>query len=143
MEQMIRVAKKLRRDHGFRGYIHLKTIPEASPWLIEQAGLWADRLSINLELPTEESLERLAPEKDGASIQGAMGQMHERIAEAKEERRRFSPAGQSTQVIVGADATTDDGRAAHQRARSTAATTSGGSTTRPSARSRTRARSCP
>ena len=107
MEQLIRVAKTLRRDRGFRGYIHLKTIPEASPWLIEQAGQWADRLSINLELPTEASLERLAPEKDGDSIQAAMGQMHERIAEAKEERRRFSPAGQSTQVIVGADDTTD------------------------------------
>ena len=75
MEQMILVAKKLRRDHGFRGYIHLKTIPEASPWLIEEAGLWADRLSINLELPTEKSLERLAPEKDGASIEAAMAQM--------------------------------------------------------------------
>ncbi len=107
MEQMLLVAKKLRRDHAFRGYIHLKTIPEASPWLIEEAGLFADRLSINLELPTERSLNRLAPEKDGASIQGAMAQMHERIAEAWEERRRFSPAGQSTQVIVGADATTD------------------------------------
>ncbi|HEY8564403.1 MAG TPA: putative DNA modification/repair radical SAM protein [Beijerinckiaceae bacterium] len=107
MEQMTLVAQKLRRDHGFRGYIHLKTIPEASPWLIEQAGLWADRLSINLELPTERSLEALAPEKDGASIKEAMSQMRERIDEAKEERRRFSPAGQSTQVIVGADATTD------------------------------------
>jgi putative DNA modification/repair radical SAM protein len=107
MEQMLLVAKKLRRDHGFRGYIHLKTIPEASPWLIEEAGLWADRLSINLELPTERSLERLAPEKDGASIEGAMAQMHERIEEAREERRHFSPAGQTTQVIVGADDTTD------------------------------------
>jgi putative DNA modification/repair radical SAM protein len=107
MEQMIRVAKGLRRQHGFRGYIHLKTIPEASPWLIEQAGLFADRLSINLELPTEASLERLAPEKDGAAIQAAMGQMRERIAQAKDERRRFAPAGQSTQVIVGADASTD------------------------------------
>jgi putative DNA modification/repair radical SAM protein len=107
MEQMLLVAKKLRRDHGFRGYIHLKTIPEASPWLIEEAGLWADRLSINLELPTEVSLERLAPEKDGASIEGAMAQMHERILEAREERRSFSPAGQTTQMIVGADATTD------------------------------------
>ena len=94
MEQMILVAKKLRRDHGFRGYIHLKTIPEASPWLIEEAGLWADRLSINLELPTEKSLERLAPEKDGASIETAMAQMSERIEEAREERRHFSPAGQ-------------------------------------------------
>jgi putative DNA modification/repair radical SAM protein len=107
MEQMLRVAKKLRREHGFRGYIHLKTIPEASPWLIEEAGLWADRLSINLELPTERSLERLAPEKDGASIENTMAQMFERIEEAREERRHFSPAGQTTQVIVGADDTTD------------------------------------
>jgi len=108
MEQMIRVAKTLRRDHGFQGYIHLKTIPQASPWLIEQAGLWADRLSINLELPTELSLERLAPEKDGASIQSAMGQMRERIDEAKAERRRFARGGQSTQLIVGADEATDE-----------------------------------
>ncbi|WP_455959348.1 putative DNA modification/repair radical SAM protein [Methylorubrum aminovorans] len=108
MEMLTRVAKKLRREHGFRGYIHLKSIPEASPWLIEEAGLYADRLSINLELPTEASLNRLAPEKDGAAIEGAMGQIGERIVQAKEERRRFSPAGQSTQVIVGADATTDE-----------------------------------
>src|SRR3712207_3075230 len=107
MEQMLLVAKKLRRDHGFRGYIHLKTIPEASPWLIEEAGLWADRLSINLELPTERSLEQLAPEKDGASIENTMAQMFERIEEAREERRHFSPAGQTTQMIVGADETTD------------------------------------
>ena len=107
MEQMLLVAKKLRRDHGFRGYIHLKTIPEASPWLIEEAGLWADRLSINLELPTEQSLERLAPEKDGASIENTMAQMFERIEEAREERRHFSPAGQTTQMIVGADDTAD------------------------------------
>ncbi len=107
MEQLMLVAKKLRRDHGFAGYIHLKTIPEASPWLIEQAGLWADRLSINLELPTAAGLKRLAPEKDQATITAAMGQMHERITEAREEKRRFSPAGQSTQVIVGADAATD------------------------------------
>jgi putative DNA modification/repair radical SAM protein len=107
MEQMLLVAKKLRREHGFRGYIHLKTIPEASPWLIEEAGLWADRLSINLELPTEKSLEQLAPEKDGASIETAMSQMSERIEEAREERRHYSPAGQTTQMIVGADETTD------------------------------------
>jgi len=108
MEQMMLVAKKLRVERGFAGYIHLKTIPEASPWLTEQAGLYADRLSINLELPQLESLKRLAPEKDGATIKSAMGQMRERIAEAKEERRRFSPAGQSTQLIVGADAATDE-----------------------------------
>ncbi|TPW26510.1 putative DNA modification/repair radical SAM protein [Pararhizobium mangrovi] len=107
MEQMMLVAKKLRKDHGFAGYIHLKTIPEASPWLIEQAGMWADRLSINMELPSRESLKQLAPEKNGATIETAMGQMHERITEAREEKRRFSPAGQSTQMIVGADATTD------------------------------------
>jgi putative DNA modification/repair radical SAM protein len=107
MEQMIRVAQKLRRDHGFAGYIHLKTIPEANPWLIEQAGLWADRLSINLELPYAQSLRALAPEKNDATIKAAMGQMKERIVEAKEERRRFAPAGQSTQVIVGADDTSD------------------------------------
>jgi putative DNA modification/repair radical SAM protein len=108
MELLTRVAKSLRRDHGFRGYIHLKSIPEASPWLIEEAGLYADRLSINVELPTEASLERLAPEKDGAVIQKAIAQIGERIVEAKAEKRRFSPAGQSTQVIVGADATTDE-----------------------------------
>ena len=107
MEQLVLVAKKLRREHGFAGYIHLKTIPEANPWLIEQAGLFADRLSINIELTSAGSLQRLAPEKKAASITGAMGQMKERIDEAKEDRRRFSPAGQSTQVIVGADATTD------------------------------------
>ncbi len=107
MEQMMRVAKALRQDHGFAGYIHLKSIPEANPWLIEQAGLFADRLSINLELPTQASLERLAPEKHAPTIAAAMGQMHERIVEAKAERRRFSPAGQSTQIIVGADDTTD------------------------------------
>ena len=108
MELLTRVAKSLRRDHGFRGYIHLKSIPEASPWLIEEAGLYADRLSINVELPTEASLQTLAPEKDGATILNAMAQVAERIVEAKAERRRFSPAGQSTQVIVGADATTDE-----------------------------------
>ncbi len=107
MEELIRVARTLRRDHGFAGYIHLKAIPEASPWLVEQAGLWADRLSINLELPSEHSLARLAPEKRAPTIRAAMSQMRERIAEAKAERRRFAPAGQSTQVIVGADDTSD------------------------------------
>jgi putative DNA modification/repair radical SAM protein len=107
MEQMVLVAKTLRQREKFSGYIHLKTIPEASPWLIEQAGLFADRLSINVELPSAAGLKTLAPEKDGAVIDGAMGQMRTRIAEAKEERRRFAPAGQSTQMIVGADATTD------------------------------------
>ena len=108
MEQLLLVAKTLRREHGFQGYIHLKTIPEASPWLIEQAGLWADRLSINLELPTEASLRRLAPEKDAGSIGRAMGRMRARIDEARAEGRRFSPAGQSTQLVVGADEASDE-----------------------------------
>ena len=107
MEQLILVAKTLRQGRGYRGYIHLKTIPEASPWLIEQAGLWADRLSVNLELPTDEGLSRFAPEKNAPTIRSAMGQMRERITEAKEERRSFSPAGQSTQLIVGADGASD------------------------------------
>jgi putative DNA modification/repair radical SAM protein len=107
MEQMMLVAKRLRQDHGFAGYIHLKAIPEANPWLVEQAGLWADRLSINLELPSEQSLKQLAPEKDSGSITKTMGQVKERIGEAKAERRRFSPAGQSTQLIIGADAAND------------------------------------
>lgn len=107
MEQLLLVAKTLRREHGYRGYIHLKTIPEASPWLIEQAGLWADRLSVNLELPSDEALSRYAPEKKAPTIRAAMGQMRERIEQAKEERRSFSPAGQSTQLIVGADAASD------------------------------------
>ena len=107
MEQMMLVAKKLRQERGFAGYIHLKTIPEANPWLIEQAGLFADRMSINLELPSEISLRKFAPEKNGKTIASAMGQIKERIIEAREERRRFSPAGQSTQMIVGADDTTD------------------------------------
>jgi putative DNA modification/repair radical SAM protein len=107
MEQMMLVAKRLRQDHGFAGYIHLKAIPEANPWLVEQAGLWADRLSINLELPSEQSLRKLAPEKDAKSITGTMAQVRERIDEAKAERRRFSPAGQSTQLIVGADTAND------------------------------------
>ncbi len=107
MEQLVRVARSLREEQGFAGYIHLKTIPEASPDLVAQAGLWADRLSINLELASERSLRALAPEKRGATIRAAMGQMRERITEARAERRRFSPSGQSTQVIVGADDTTD------------------------------------
>jgi len=76
MEQLVRVARTLRRDHCFAGYIHLKTIPEASPELIAEAGQWADRLSINIELPTESSLETFAPQKSAHSIRAAMRQMH-------------------------------------------------------------------
>jgi putative DNA modification/repair radical SAM protein len=109
MEQVVRVAKILREVHGFRGYIHLKTIPDADPALLAEAGRYADRLSINVELPTEGSLAALAPEKDLGGIRRSMGRMRARIDEAKAERRgpRFAPAGQSTQVIVGSDSSSD------------------------------------
>lgn len=109
MEQLIRVARLLREEHQFRGYIHLKTIPDAAPELIAEAGLYADRLSVNIELPTETSLVRLAPEKNVGSIHQAMHSIHLGEREAQEERHapRFAPAGQSTQMIVGADATDD------------------------------------
>ena len=109
MEQVVRVAKLLREEHGFRGYIHLKTIPDAAPELLAEAGRYADRLSINVELPNQDSLTRLAPEKDLAGIRRSMGRMRLRIDEAKAEKRapRFAPAGQSTQLIIGADASSD------------------------------------
>ena len=113
MEQLVRVAKMLRQEHGFRGYIHLKTIPDADPALIEEAGLYADRLSINVELPRENSLQKLAPQKQAGTIRKAMGGLRLRLEEAKDETRRsrhapsFAPAGQSTQMIVGADGETD------------------------------------
>ena len=108
MEQVVAVARTLREVHEFRGYIHLKTIPDASPDLLAEAGRWADRLSINVELPTEQGLAALAPEKDAGGIRRSMARMRLRIDEAKAERRqRFAPAGQSTQVIVGADAASD------------------------------------
>ena len=109
MEQVVRVARLLREEHGFRGYIHLKTIPDADPLLLLEAGKYADRLSINMELPTESGLAALAPEKDHGDIRRSMGRMRLRIDEAKAEKRgpRFAPAGQSTQVIVGADSSSD------------------------------------
>ena len=109
MEQLIRVARILREQHNFRGYIHLKTIPDADPLLIEEAGRLADRLSVNIELPTDASLKRLAPEKQAHTIRQAMGVIHQgQQAVANEPKApRFTPAGQSTQVIVGADSTDD------------------------------------
>jgi putative DNA modification/repair radical SAM protein len=113
MEQIVEVARSLREDHDFRGYIHLKTIPDADPELVRQAGLYADRVSINIELPTERGLSDLAPEKDASRIAGAMRDMKASIVEADDAARRFksapkfAPAGQSTQMIVGADAATD------------------------------------
>lgn len=113
MAEMVRVARTLREREHFRGYIHLKTIPDAAPELIAEAGKWADRLSINVELPTEAALTQLAPEKSVKTIHGAMAEVKARGEAAKERSARgtraprFAPAGQSTQMIVGADAATD------------------------------------
>jgi putative DNA modification/repair radical SAM protein len=111
MEQVVRVARTLRVDHQFCGYIHLKTIPEASPDLIAEAGKWADRISINVELPTQSDLEVLAPEKNLARIETSMTTIKTRIDETKAERNPkgpvFAPAGQSTQMIVGATPAND------------------------------------
>ena len=129
MELLVEVARCLREDHDFRGYIHLKTIPDASPDLLARAGLHADRLSVNVEMPTVEGLRALAPEKDGVAIRRSMAQLRIGIEDAKaaagDARRskivslprslvvrramppRFAPGGQSTQMIVGADATDD------------------------------------
>ncbi|HEX8258492.1 MAG TPA: putative DNA modification/repair radical SAM protein [Allosphingosinicella sp.] len=113
MEQIVEVARSLREDHDFHGYIHLKTIPDADPELIRQAGLHADRVSINVELPTARGLERLAPDKDGARIEAAMKDMKTAIDDGADAARRFksapafAPAGQSTQMIVGADSASD------------------------------------
>ncbi|WP_395670975.1 putative DNA modification/repair radical SAM protein [Phenylobacterium sp.] len=112
MEAMVRVAKTLREVHDFRGYIHLKVIPEASPALVNEAGLYSDRLSINIELPKDESLASLAPEKDVVGIKKAMGAVRlaaDAAAPPKRGRKppAFAPAGQSTQMIVGADAASD------------------------------------
>ena len=113
MEQIVAVARSLREDHDFRGYIHLKTIPDADPELVRQAGIHADRVSINVELPTARGLKRLAPEKDGARIESAMKDMKSAIEDGADARKRFrsapsfAPAGQSTQMIVGADSASD------------------------------------
>ena len=113
MEQIVEVERSLREDHDFRGYIHLKTIPDADPELVRQAGLHADRVSINIELPTVSGLTDLAPEKNATQIEGAMRDMKSSIVDAGDARKkyktapRFAPAGQSTQMIVGADSATD------------------------------------
>jgi putative DNA modification/repair radical SAM protein len=128
MEQVVEVARRLREEHDFRGYIHLKTIPDAAPELLQRAGRYADRLSINIELPTEQSLGALAPQKDVAAIKRSMARLRVHIDDARAEaedaarvpvasvpgakpaRARsmpFAAAGQSTQMIVGADATDD------------------------------------
>jgi putative DNA modification/repair radical SAM protein len=109
MEQLVAIAKRLREVHHFRGYIHLKTIPDADPKLIEDAGRYADRLSVNIELPTAASVERLAPEKKVHTIKLAMASIRRNLDEREHEPKapKFAPAGQSTQMIVGADQTDD------------------------------------
>ena len=113
MEQLVQVAKTLREVHKFGGYIHLKTIPGCDAKLVAAAGLYADRLSANIELPTQADLEQLAPEKKSAVIESTMGQIAEKKEENEEERRRsrlaprFAAAGQSTQMVVGATPAND------------------------------------
>lgn len=113
MERLANVAKQLRLEHKFNGYIHLKAIPGASPELIHMAGLYADRLSVNIEIPSEPNLQLLAPEKDFQSVLNPMGLIKTGIEQSREERRImrkapiFTPAGQSTQLIIGATPDTD------------------------------------
>ena len=113
MERMVSVARLLRTEHRYNGYIHLKTIPGASQQLIADAGRWADRLSVNIEIPTENNLKLLAPDKDFRSVLEPMKIISTNILESKEERKKhrnaplFSPAGQSTQLIIGATSDTD------------------------------------
>ncbi len=122
MAQLVDVARKLRIDHDFRGYIHLKTIPDAAAELLSEAGQYADRLSVNVELPSRESLKALAPQKNEQTIKLAMGRLRTHIDETKDARRVHAPSslrsrppaspafvatGQSTQLIVGADDASD------------------------------------
>ncbi|HKG94256.1 MAG TPA: putative DNA modification/repair radical SAM protein [Gemmatimonadaceae bacterium] len=116
MEQLVAVVRSLRREHHYFGYIHLKTIPGASAELLDEAGRWADRLSVNVELPRQADLDRLAPEKSLVQIQRSMDAIKGRIDAAAEEQRearvpfaaaRYAPAGQTTQMIVGATDATD------------------------------------
>jgi len=113
MERLVLVARKLRTEHNFNGYIHLKSIPGASDELMYEAGLWADRLSVNLEMPTEEGLKLLAPEKNRKDMLQPIGFLQKEIQQNAEEKRlfkktpQFAPAGQSTQMIVGATRETD------------------------------------
>ncbi len=113
MEQLNAVARKLRYEHRYNGYIHMKSIPGADPLLVHEAGLLADRLSVNIEIPTEKQLQVLAPEKNFSSVFDPMNQISQGVIENKAERRksrkapRFVPAGQSTQLIVGATPESD------------------------------------
>ncbi|MGV3548516.1 putative DNA modification/repair radical SAM protein [Rhizobium sp.] len=113
MGNMVRIARELRTTHNFRGYIHLKTIPDASPGLVEEAGLYADRLSVNIELPTDAAVQRYAPQKSPLTIRRSMADLKLKIVENREPTlvrkrvKKFAPAGQSTQMIIGADGSSD------------------------------------
>ena len=113
MERLVLIAKKLRTEENFNGYIHIKTIPGASEEIIKEAGLWADRLSINVEMPTEKSLALLAPDKKRIDMITPMKVVKSLIIQNKEERKIFkkapifAPAGQSTQMVIGATPETD------------------------------------
>ena len=113
MERLVRVVKDLRTVHRFNGYIHLKSIPGASQELVNEAGLYADRMSVNIEIPNEKSLQLLAPEKDFQSVFQPMRYIQQGVLQSAEERKRFRhaprfvPAGQSTQMIVGATSDSD------------------------------------
>lgn len=114
MERMVRVVKELRTIHRFNGYIHMKSIPGSSQELVNEAGLYADRMSVNIEIPTEQNLKLLAPEKDHNSVYKPMNFIQQGMLQSIEERRkfrsapRFVPAGQSTQMIVGATSENDN-----------------------------------
>ena len=111
--QMVEVARRLRRDHRFGGYIHLKLIPGTSPELVTSAGLYADRVSANIELPTPADLSRLAPEKTHQAVENTMTVVKSGVDAAADDRgqtshaRPFAPAGQTTQMIVGATVSSD------------------------------------
>lgn len=113
MERMLQVVKKLRLEENFNGYIHLKTIPGASQELITEAGLYVDRMSINLEMPTAAGLQRFAPEKSHAEVQKDLAIVRDRLIQLSDERKliksvpQFVPAGQTTQMVVGAHHETD------------------------------------
>jgi putative DNA modification/repair radical SAM protein len=113
MERLVAIVRNLRTVQRFNGYIHLKSIPGASQELLNEAGLYADRMSVNIEIPREESLKLLAPEKNHQSVFQPMRLIEQGVLENKEDRRRyrhaprFVPAGQSTQMIVGATNDTD------------------------------------
>ncbi|ENU57879.1 Biotin synthase related domain containing protein [Acinetobacter guillouiae MSP4-18] len=113
MERMLQVVKKLRLEENFNGYIHLKTIPGASQEIIHEAGLYVDRMSINLEMPTAEGLKKFAPEKTHDEVQKDLGIIRDRLIQFKDERKiiktvpKFVPAGQTTQMVVGAHNETD------------------------------------